>query len=370
MTRLNLVTGGGGFIGRHLVRLLVERGEAVRILDLAGGEGLPTSVEVVRGSILDGATVDLALSGVEHLYHLAANPNLWDRDPRTFGRTNHEGTRRVLAAAERAGVKRVVYTSTESILKSCRRSTRDSRRAGLADETTSLELADMPGPYCRSKFLAEQEAAAAAARGLPVVIVNPTMPIGPGDAHLTPPSRMLLGFLNGATPAYFDCAFNFIDVRDCAFGHLQAAEHGRPGERYILGGENIWLSALLELLADVTGLEMPRWEVPYGVAITVAVIDEAMSKVTGRPPMAPLTGVRLARTPSVFDCSKAVKRLELPQTPLRRSLVDAVLDLAARGLLRRRPARPLVAGHEAAAERPQLPFVLQESPRPAMSLME
>jgi dihydroflavonol-4-reductase len=335
MTRLNLVTGGGGFIGRHLVRLLVERGETVRVLDIAGAEGLPGSVEVIRGSILDAPVLDRAVAGVERVYHLAANPNLWHRDSRTFGRTNYEGTRQVLAAAARAGVARIVYTSTESILKSCRASTRASRGAAPADETVSLDLADMPGPYCRSKFLAEQEALAAARDGLPVVVVNPTMPVGPGDMRLTPPSRMLLGFLSGSTPAYLNCAFNLIDVRDAACGHVLAADRGRTGERYILGGENIRLDALLALLTEITGLAMPRHAVPYGMAVAVAAVEGLIAAVTGRPPTAPLTGVRLARTPSVFDCSKAVEQLGLPHTPLRVSLIDAVSDFSARSLLRR-----------------------------------
>jgi dihydroflavonol-4-reductase len=350
MTRLNLVTGGGGFIGRHLVRLLAERGERVRVLDIAGAADLPGSVEIIRGSVLDSAALDRAMAGVERVYHLAANPNLWHRDSREFGRVNHEGTRRVLAAGARAGVARIVYTSTESILKSCRTSTRDACGAAPVDETVSLDLADMPGPYCRSKYEAEQAAMAAARSGLPVVIVNPTMPIGPGDVHLTPPSRMLLGFLNGTTRAYLDCAFNLVDVRDVALGHVLAADRGRTGERYILGGENIDLPALLELLAEVTGLTMPRWRVPYGVAMGVAVVEEALAALTGRPPTAPLTGVRLARTPSFFDSSKAMTVLGLTQRPLRTSLIDAVADYAGRGLLRR-PPRPLRATQTEIAER-------------------
>lgn len=322
MKRLNLITGGGGFIGRHVARLLSERVEAVRVLDIAGVRHRSPSIECIAGSILDASTLRRACSGVDRVFHLAANPNLWDRDARTFQRTNHLSTCRVLEAAARANVQRLVHTSTESILKSCRRA------AGVADETVSLELADMPGPYCRSKFLAEREALAAARGGLPVVIVNPTMPVGPGDRHLTPPSRMLLGFLNGATPAYLDCAFNLVDVRDAALGHLQAADHGRVGERYILGGENIQLSALLRLLAEVTHLPMPRWRVPYGVAMAVALVNEGVAALIQRPPVAPLTGVRL-------DCSKAVEKLGFHQTPLRNSLIDAILDFAARGLLRR-----------------------------------
>jgi dihydroflavonol-4-reductase len=331
MARLNLVTGGGGFIGSHVTRLLSDRGEAVRVLDIAGADGLPDAVEVIRGSILDPHVLRRAFAGVDRVYHLAADPNLWNRDPRSFDRINHIGTCRVLEEAMRRGVERFVHTSTETILKSCRR---DS--TGLTDEAVSLALSDMTGPYCRSKFLAEQECLKAARTGFPVVVVNPTLPIGPGDRHLNTPSRMLLGFLNGTVPAYLECFLNLVDVRDAAHGHLRAADFGQPGERYILGGENIRLSDLLQLLAELTGLPMPKRRVPYGLALAVAVVSEAVSRFTGRPPAAPLTGVRLVRKPSAFDCSKAVETLGLVVTPLRGSLIDAIHDFAARGLLQRR----------------------------------
>lgn len=332
MKRLNLVTGGGGFIGSHVVQLLHERGEAVRVLDVAGAAEMPDSIDVIEGSILDAGLLRHAFAGVDRVYHLAADPNLWNRDTNRFERINHLGTCRVLEAAARAGVERFVHTSSETTLKS----RRGDGAAGTISETVSLGLSDMAGPYCRSKFLGEQEALKAAKAGLPVVVVNPTLPIGPGDRHLTPPSRMLLGFLNGSAPAYLDCVLNLVDVRDAALGHLLAADLGRPGERYILGGENIRLSCLLRLLADVTGLAMPRRRVPYGAAVAVAIVDEALARVTGRPPVAPLAGVRLARTPVGFDCSKAMAALGMPSRPLRSSLVDAILDFASRGLLRQR----------------------------------
>ncbi len=341
MTRRSLVTGGGGFIGRHLVRLLLERGERVRVLDIvpadgAPADGLPQSAEMVLGSITDAACVREAMADVERVYHLAANPNLWAPRAASFLEVNHLGTRTVLAEAERRGVERVVYTSTESILKKSpgMRLWRQQEAAPI-DERVELGVEDMPGPYCRSKFLAEAEAHAAARRGLPVVIVNPTMPIGPGDRHLTPPSRMLLGFLNGEMPAYLDCVFNLVDARDVAAGHILAAERGQVGERYILGNTNIGLKQLLDLLHELTGLAMPRLRIPYPVALAAALVAETISAVTGRPPMAPLTGVRLAATPLAFDSRKAVEVLGLPQTPLRRSLLDAIADFARRGLVRR-----------------------------------
>lgn len=330
MSRHSLVTGGGGFVGRHLVRLLVERGESVRVLDIADVKGLPDGVEVVRGSILDGECVAGALKGIDRLYHLAANPNLWAPNSRTFLETNFRGTEMVLAAAARANLERAVYTSTESILKSHRR-----RNPDIVDETVAWTVDDMPGPYCRSKFLAEQAARRAARGGLPIVIVNPTMPIGPGDVNQTPPTRMLLGFLTGKTPAYLECKFNLVDVRDVAAGHILAAERGVVGERYILGGTNIGLSELLVELEALTGVAMPRRRIPYAVALGFAWCSEGLAHLTKRQPVAPVTGVRVAHTPMVFDSTKAVTVLGLPQTPLRDSLRDAIAWFRERGQLQK-----------------------------------
>lgn len=337
----SLVTGGQGFIGRRLVHLLKGRGERVRVLDIAppGGVG---GVNYIQDTILDRAAVRRAMRGVDRVYHLAAKPELWTPDKRDFYRVNHLGSRIVLDEAGRAGVSRIVYTSTESILRGVRR----QRGRRLLDETVAAGLDDMPGPYCRSKFLGEQEARAAARRGLPVVIVNPTLPVGPGDTRLTPPTRMILGFLNGTLPAYLDCELNLVDVRDAALGHVLAAERGRVGERYILGGENLPVSQLLDLLAGLTGLRMARLRVPYAVAFVTGLVSEAVADfVTRRPPAAPLTGVRLARLPSVFDCSKAVRELGFPRRRIRDSLADAIVWLERQGLLTRAPRkRPAPAG--------------------------
>lgn len=321
MTRLNLVTGGAGFVGRHLVRLLAGRGEKVRVLDLEPAAEAPPEIEYIEGSILDEAALDRAMQGAERIYHLAANPNLWHRRPETFLETNLHGTEAVLRVAARHRPERIVYCSTESILKSYRWKHAPGRD-GRIDENIQLGVDDMPGPYCRSKFLAERAAERAAAAGLPVVIVNPTLPIGPGDFRLTPPSRMLIGFLNGRIPAFLESEFNLIDVRDVAEGHILAADRGRIGERYILGHRNLRLSELLGLLARLTGLPMPRMRVPYFVAFAAALVDEGLANLTGRPPSAPLTGVRLARTPMIFDCAKAIADLGLPQTPIETALTD------------------------------------------------
>jgi dihydroflavonol-4-reductase len=344
LVRLNLVTGGCGFIGRHLVEQLAARGERVRVLDLRPLDTVPTKVEggvdQVIGSITDPAVVAHAMQGCERVFHLAANPNLWAPDPKSFDAVNHQGTRRMLEAAQKAGVRRFVYTSTESILKSYR-APKQSVRA-LIDESVRLSLEDMPGPYCRSKFLAEEAAREAAAGGLPVIIVNPTMPIGPGDTLLTPPSKMILGFLNGETPAYLNCEFNLVDARDVAAGQILAADHGPVGERYILGNVNLSLGELLAELHRLTGLEMPRTRIPYALALASAVVSEGIAAVTKKPPIAPLTGVRLARTSMAFDCSKARNELGWSCRTLEQSLRDAIDWMSGRGVLRR-PVRVAVA---------------------------
>lgn len=339
MTRLNLVTGGSGFIGRHLVDALLAQGERVRVLDLRPIAPLPEGVELALGSITDAAHVGRAVAGCARVFHLAANPNLWAPDPKSFDAVNHQGTRRVLEAAQKAGVERFVYTSTESILKSYR-APKTSQRA-LIDESVVLTLDDMPGPYCRSKYLAEQAAREAAAGGLPVVIVNPTMPIGPGDELLTPPSKMILGFLNGETPAYLDCEFNLVDARDVAAGQVLAAEKGRVGERYILGNVNLSLGDLLAELQRLSGLKMPKTRIPYALALVSALVSEGISAITKKPPVAPLTGVRLARTSMAFDCGKARRELGWECRSLEASLIDTMRWMSGRGLLRRPVALPL-----------------------------
>jgi dihydroflavonol-4-reductase len=334
-----LVTGGCGFIGRHLVSLLAARGDHVRVLDLAewptGADPLPPHVEMRQGSVGDRAALNRACRGVDTVFHLAANPNLWAPDPHTFHEVNYEGTLRVLEAAAEAKVGRIVYTSTESILKNI--NAPRSSQAALIDERVNHGEDDVPGPYCRSKFRAEKAARDAAGSGLPVVIVNPTMPIGPGDLTLTPPSKMILGFLNGTTPAYLACDFNLVDARDAALGHVLAAQYGRIGERYILGHENLSLGRLLEELAALSGLSMPKHRVPYWLAYISALVSEGIANITKKPPMAPLTGVRLARSSMAFDCRKAQAELHWQCRPLAQSLIDTIRDFDRRGLL----ARPL-----------------------------
>ena len=325
----SLVTGGGGFIGSHLVKLLLAQGETVKVLELPDVPVHP-DVEVIRGSICDGSTVHRALKGVDRLYHLAANPNLWARDKKDFNRVNYEGSCTVFKEAAKKSLEVIVYTSTESIL------TGRGQGDALVDDAVQRKLNEMPGPYCRSKFLAEQAAFQAAREGLPVVIVAPTLPIGPGDRLITPPTRMILDFINAKTHAYLNCQFNLVDVRDVAMGHILAAKYGRPGERYILGHENMTLGELLRLIEDITGLTMPKICVPYWLALIAGVFSELTSDyITHRSPRASLTGIRLACHSMHFDSGKAIKELNFPQNSLRQALTDEVAWLDNEGLVTR-----------------------------------
>jgi len=318
------------------VQLLQQQGASVRILDLDRPQHPQPAIEYIQGSIVDAAVVARATAGVDWVFHLAANAGLWAPRKQDFLTINQHGTRTVMAAAQAAGVERVVHTSTESILKSDRIAAVDQE----TDETIALSFEDMVGPYCQGKFLAEQEARAAAAQGVPVVIVNPTIPIGPGDRRLTPPSRMILGFLNGHYPAFLNSTLNLVDARDVARGHLLAAEKGRIGERYILGHTNLELRQLLEHLHQITGLPMPQWQIPYPIAYAVSVVQEWLADhITHRPPAAPLTGVRLARSPLRFTSQKAQRDLGLTGRPILVSLADAIRDYQARGLLQRPPLK-------------------------------
>jgi dihydroflavonol-4-reductase len=329
-----LVTGGTGFIGSHVVRALVDDGVSVRVLARAGSDrralaGL--SVEVVTGDLAEPDPLLAALAGVEVLYHVAADYRLWAPDPAVLYRVNVEGTRALLRAAEAAGVTRVVYTSSVGAL-------------GLppdgtpGTEGTPVQLDDMVGDYKRSKFLAEREAEAAAARGLPVVIVNPSAPMGPWDWKPTPTGRMLVDYLRGRMLAYLDTGLNVVHVRDVARGHLLAAARGRPGERYILGHVegNLELRAIFERLAPYTGMPAPRFRLPHGAALALAVGSELLARIGGGEPLVAKTAVRMAAKRMFFDASRAVRELGLPQTPVDEALRDAVDWFWAHGYASRR----------------------------------
>lgn len=311
----SLVTGGSGFIGSHLVEALVGRGERVRILDTAPPRELLPNATFLHGSVLDHEAAARACDGVRQVFHLAAMAQLWHRDPSVFDAVNHGGTRIMLAAAAKAGVRRFVHCSTESVL--------NGREA--VDDGFNPGLEAMAGPYCRSKYLAEREALAAARR-MPVVIVNPTAPIGPGDHTPTPPTAMLRLLLNGGPRLILNCNLNLVDVRDVAAGMILAAERGVVGERYILGGKNLTLSDLASRIDRLAGRRCRRrWPIPGRLALAAAMLEEWMSDhITHRPPYAPATGVRLAIAAGFVDSTKAMRELGYNPRPLDNTLADAV----------------------------------------------
>ena len=329
---LNLITGGAGFMGTHLSRLLIERGEEVRVFDLKAPVEVIDGVEYQQGSITDIDAVTKATQGCQRVFHLAAMAGLWAKDKSAFLKVNSDGTRNILQAAEAQRVDRVIHTSTESILVAMGR----GRQRQVVNEQTQCTLEEMAGEYCQGKFLAEQEAREAAQRGQDVVIVNPTVPAGPGDHWQTPPTRMMLGFLNGQYPAYLDSTLNLADVRDIAEGHLLAADKGQRGQRYILGAHDVRLSDLLDHLQELSGLTMPKRRIPYALAWTVAKVGEWVSDyLTHRPPAAPMAGVRIAGIPVSFDNQYTLEALSWQPRPLVETLADAIEDYRARDLLSR-----------------------------------
>jgi dihydroflavonol-4-reductase len=316
-----LVTGGAGFIGSHLVDLLVENGAAVRVLERPGArvDHLPLDeIEVVFADVRDRAAVAQAVHGCPLIFHLAANPNLWTHRRGHFTQVNYRGTVHVLDAALDAGARRILHTSTESIL------TR-SHQNGAIREDQEVRLEDALGPYCRSKLLAERYAFHLARSGAPVVIVNPTIPVGPGDRGRSPPTQMILDFCRGGRNEYLDGELNLIDVRDVAEGMVRAMERGRTGRRYLLGAENLTIRELFRLLAELTGLAEPARRVPFPAALAAAYVSEFIADVwTGRTPLATVTGVRLTRRVMNFDARQSLAELGLRPRPVREALADAL----------------------------------------------
>ena len=303
-----LVTGATGFVGWHVARKLLERGEQVRALvrDLARlkepkGLGELDGVEAVRGDLRDPESLARAAEGCGIVYHIAADYRLWARDPKEIYRSNVDGTRHLFEAARRSGVERVVYTSTVGCI--------GIPKEGLGSEQTPVGIEDMQGPYKRSKFLAEQVALEFAAEGFPVVIVNPTAPVGDHDFKPTPTGKIVVDFVRGAMPAFLDTGLNVVDVGDVAAGHLAACERGRVGERYILGSENLTLESIFGTLAKAVGRPAPKIRIPYAVAYAAGVVSTAWAGVTGKEPLAPLDGVKMARKKMWVSHDKAAREL-------------------------------------------------------------
>lgn len=332
------VTGATGFVGANLVHALNAAGHEVRALvrpssDLRGLDG--ASYEPVNAGLLDRRALAAALRGCDWCFHVAASYHLWLPDYAPLYATNVDGTRAVLEAAGDAGCRRIVYTSTVGVL---RPPPADRAQLQPADETALATEAEMTNPYKRSKWLAEAVARELAARGLSVVIVNPTAPVGPRDVKPTPTGQVIVDFLNRAMPAFLDTGLNWVHVRDVAAGHILAAERGREGERYILGhAEGNWtLQQAFATLAELSGQPAPGLRVPYWLALAAAHLDEWKARRTGRPPKAPLAGVRMARYKMFFTPAKAVRELGLPQTPPRQALAEAIEWFRGHGYVRGR----------------------------------
>jgi dihydroflavonol-4-reductase len=317
---LCLVTGATGFVGSAVVRALLGAGHDVRVLARPNSDRrnlVDLAVDVVEGSLEDAPSLERAVAGCRYLFHAAADYRLWVPDPAPMFRANVEGTRILMRAALDAGIERVVYTSSVATL--------GLRPEGSADEETPSKVDDMVGPYKRSKFQAEEVVRdLVARRGLPAVIVNPSAPVGPRDRKPTPTGRLILEAARGHMPGYVDTGLNIVHVDDVAAGHLAAAEMGRVGERYILGGENLPLANILTEVARAAGTRPPRINVPYTVAYPVAIAAEFVARLRGKEPFITLDGVRMARKKMYFASVKATRTLGYTPRPARNAIADAV----------------------------------------------
>jgi dihydroflavonol-4-reductase len=327
---LSLVTGATGFVGSAVSRALLARGHRVRVLarpnsDRRNLAGL--AVETAEGAMEDPGSLARAVAGCRYVYHVAADYRMWVPDPAPMFRANVEGTRDLLTAALDAGAERIVYTSSVATLGLV--------PGGSADEETPSSVDDMIGPYKRSKFAAEEVVRdLVRERALPVVIVNPSTPVGPGDIKPTPTGRLIVEAARGQMPAFVDTGLNIVHVDDVAEGHLAAAEKGRIGERYILGGENMALAEILAEVAQAVGRRPPWLRVPHGVLFPVAIGAELAARVTGRDPFVTLDGVRMSRKKMYFTSEKASHELGYAPRPAREAIADAVSWFEAHGYLK------------------------------------
>ncbi len=316
-----LITGSSGFIGAAVTRAVIAKGDDVRVLVRATSnrnnlEGLP--IEAVEGDLQDPASLTKALTGCQGLYHVAAHYALWAQDPSIFYQVNVEGTKHLFRAAEEVGVERMVYTSTIGAIGL-------PNDGGVGHEGLFPSETQLSGDYKRSKFLAEQEVLNMAKNGLPVVIVNPTAPVGARDVKPTPTGKIIVDFMKGRMLAYMDTGMNLVDVDDVAVGHVRAMEQGRIGERYILGNQNLMLREVCQMLSQLTGIPTPRVRLPWNVVMPLAHINTWIADfVTHAPPRIPLEGVRMAKYRMHYDCSKSQKELGLPQTPVMTALEKAI----------------------------------------------
>ena len=323
-----LVTGAAGFLGSHVARQLVARGDEVRVLLRASSTNraiADLSLEYVTGDLRDPASLERAMKGVKRVFHVAADYRLWAKRSREIYDSNVGGTKNLLEAAKRAGVEQLIYTSTVATIA--------VDRPQLPNEFTDARLEEMVGHYKRSKWMAEREVLNAAKNGLPVIVAMPTTPVGPWDWKPTPTGKIILDFLNGKMPGYVETGLNFVGVEECAAGHLLIAEKGKVGERYLLGGENLTLKAMLDILARITGLRAPSLKIPHGLALGVAYANTVFSRLLGREPGIPIEGVKIARHMMFVDSSRAQRELGFKSGPVAAALERAVRWYDANGYI-------------------------------------
>jgi dihydroflavonol-4-reductase len=329
-----LVTGAAGFLGSHVTRQLVARGDEVRVLLRASSTNRAIAdlpLEYVTGDLRDPASLDRAMKGVKRVFHVAADYRLWAKRKQDIYDSNVGGTKNLLDAAKRAGVEQLIYTSTVATIA--------VDRPQLPNEFTDAKLEEMVGHYKRSKWMAEREALNAAKSGLPVIVAMPTTPVGPWDWKPTPTGKIVLDFLNGKMPGYVETGLNFVGVEECAAGHLLVAEKGKVGERYLLGGENLTLKAMLDTLAKITGLRAPMLKIPHGLALGVAYANTMYSRMVGREPGIPIEGVKIARHMMFVDCSRAKRELGFEAGPVAAALERAVRWYDANGYIAKSRAK-------------------------------
>ena len=325
---LAFVTGATGFVGSHVARALAAQGADLRLLVRSGSDLRniqELQAERVMGDLRDAASLKKAVAGCDVVFHVAADYRLWVRDPDEMYRSNVEGTKAILEAARESKVRRVVYTSSVATMGF-------QSNGHLANEESPVSLANMIGPYKRSKYMAEELAIEAGKSGMDVVVVNPTTPVGERDIKPTPTGRIVVDFLKKKFPAYVDTGLNLVDVAECAQGHIAALEKGRSGERYILGGENLTLKQILDRLADITGLPSPNIKVPYVVALATGVVDQVVTGyIRNREPRATIDAVRMGRKKMFVSSGKAEQDLGWKTVPVNAALRRAVEWFQANG---------------------------------------
>jgi dihydroflavonol-4-reductase len=329
-----LVTGAAGFLGSHVTRQLVARGDEVRVLLRASSTNraiADLSLEYVTGDLRDPASLDRAMKGIKRVFHVAADYRLWAKRKQDIYDSNVGGTKNLLDAAKRAGVELLIYTSTVATIA--------VDRPQHPNEFTDAKLEEMVGHYKRSKWMAEREVLDAAKSGLPVIVAMPTTPVGPWDWKPTPTGKIVLDFLNGKMPGYVETGLNFVGVEECAAGHLLISEKGKVGERYLLGGENLTLKAMLDILAKITGLRAPMLKIPHGLALGVAYANTVFSRLVGREPGIPIEGVKIARHMMFVDSSRAKRELGFKAGPVAAALERAVRWYEANGYIAKSRAK-------------------------------